>query len=180
METPVVGDALTKPTDVTRPERAAAARIETEGGIDFRPEFASFGARFVGLLIDGAVLAVSMVPGIALIVTGSTGLVVLGVALLVAAFIGVTILYARSVAATGQWLGNRAMSTKIVDARNGRLVPASSAAARFVVRMLISPILLIGFLMALGNPERRTFHDQFAGTVVTRPPRATWSIDDGD
>ena len=37
---------------------------------------------------------------------------------------------------------------------------------------------MIGFLVALGNSQRRTFHDNIAGTVVTRPPRATWSIDD--
>jgi len=42
----------------------------------------------------------------------------------------------------------------------------------------VSSIFLIGFLVALGNSQRRTFHDNFAGTVVTRPPRATWSIDD--
>ena len=37
---------------------------------------------------------------------------------------------------------------------------------------------LIGFLVALGNSQRRTFHDNIAGTVVARRPRATWSIDD--
>jgi uncharacterized RDD family membrane protein YckC len=42
----------------------------------------------------------------------------------------------------------------------------------------VSSILCIGFLVALGNSQRRTFHDNIAGTVVTRPPRATWSIDD--
>ena len=32
--------------------------------------------------------------------------------------------------------------------------------------------------MALGNSQRRTFHDNIAGTVVIRPTRASWSIDD--
>ncbi len=39
-------------------------------------------------------------------------------------------------------------------------------------------ILFFGFLMALGNSQRRTFHDNIAGTVVIRPTRASWSIDD--
>jgi hypothetical protein len=32
--------------------------------------------------------------------------------------------------------------------------------------------------VAFFNGQRRTFHDKMAGTVVTRPPRASWSIDD--
>jgi uncharacterized RDD family membrane protein YckC len=49
---------------------------------------------------------------------------------------------------------------------------------RFVLRYLVSSILLIGYVMAFFDPQRRTFHDNVAGTVVTRPPRARWSIDD--
>jgi uncharacterized RDD family membrane protein YckC len=44
--------------------------------------------------------------------------------------------------------------------------------------MLISMVLFIGFLMALGSSQRRTLHDNIAGTVVIRPARATWSIDE--
>jgi hypothetical protein len=47
-----------------------------------------------------------------------------------------------------------------------------------VIRQLISTIFFIGFLVALGNSQRRAFHDQIAESVVVRPPRATWSIDD--
>ncbi|MGB0113020.1 MAG: RDD family protein, partial [Ilumatobacteraceae bacterium] len=175
---PRVGDALTKPTDVERPERAVAATVESEGGIDFDPEFASFGSRFLGLMIDTAVLVAAMLPGIVILVVGSGPLVLLGVALMIAAFCVITVLYARSVAATGQWIGNRMAATKVVDARNGHMIPVGSAGLRFVIRTLVSPILLIGFLVAFASSDRRTFHDNFAGSVVTRPPRERWSIDD--
>lgn len=175
---PAVGAPLTKPTDVSRPERPAAAVIESDGGIDFRPEFASFGSRALGLLVDVGVLTLLTLPGWLLMLSGSTGGIVAGVMLVFAGFALATVLYARSVARTGQWFGNRVAGTKVVDARNGRSVSAGDAGARFVTRHVVSPVLFFGFLMALGNAQRRTFHDNVAGTVVTRPPRATWSIDD--
>ncbi len=175
---PTVGAALTRPTDVERPERAAAAIIESEGGIGFHPEFASYGARAVGLIVDGLILALVQLPGFVLLVAGSGVIVLLGVVLVIGGFLAATALYARDVARSGQSVGNRVAGTRVVDARNGKTVPTATAATRYVVRMLISPILFLGFLVALTNADRRTFHDQFAGTVVTRPPRATWSIDD--
>lgn len=176
MTTPAVGDALTRPTDVVRP-MADSIVVETEGGIDFRPEFASFADRFLGLVLDLVVINLATLPGLLLIVAGG---VAVGILWYVAVFVGMTVWYARAVAANGQWIGNRFMKTKVVDARNGRTVPAGSAALRFVVRMVFSPILLVGFLMALGNHERRTLHDQLGGTVVTRPPRAVWSIENDE
>lgn len=175
---PVAGAALTKPTDVIRPERVEVARIESGGGIDFDPALASYGARSGGLVIDSIVVSICLLPGIGLILVGSTPLIILGSLLMVAGFGGATVSYARAVSSTGQWIGNRITGTKVVDTRNGRMVTAGDAGLRFVVRYSVSTMFFIGFLVALGNSQRRTFHDNVAGTVVTRPPRATWSIDD--
>jgi len=175
---PAVGAALTKPTDVERPERVEVAHIESEGGIDFDPALASYGTRLGGLLIDTVITTLFMVPGFALVVVGSTPLVVVGMLAMVVGFVAATVMYARAVASSGQWIGNRVTSTTVVDARNGRMITAPEAGLRFVLRSFVSWIFLIGFLVALGNSQRRTFHDNFAGTVVTRPQRATWSIDD--
>jgi uncharacterized RDD family membrane protein YckC len=175
---PAVGAALTKPTDVTRPERAAAAIVETEGGIDFDPDFASFGARAIGLAVDLAILTLWLLPGIALIASGTTALVLLGLVAEVVGFGAATVLYARSVSRSGQSPGNRVARTKVVDARTGRLVSPEEAGLRYALRFLVSIIFFIGFLVAFGDSQRRTFHDKHAGTVVTRPPRASWSIDD--
>ncbi len=163
---------------MARPERAPAAVIESEGGLDFRPEFASFGARALGLLVDTAVVLLLTLPGWVLMLSGSAGAILAGVALGAAGFVVATVVYARGVARTGQSVGNRVAGTTVVDARNGRHVSAGDAGVRFVIRYVVSPILLVGFLTALGNAQRRTFHDNVAGTVVTRPPRASWSIDD--
>jgi len=175
---PAVGAALTKPTDVERPERVEVAHIESEGGIDFDPALASYGTRLGGLLIDTVITTLFMLPGFALVVVGSRPLLVVGMLAMVVGFAAATVMYARAVASSGQWIGNRVTSTTVVDARNGRMITAPEAGLRFVLRSFVSSIFLIGFLVALGNSQRRTFHDNFAGTVVTRPPRATWSIDD--
>ena len=175
---PTVGAPLTKPTDVERPTRPVVADIESEGGIDFDPALASFGARFVGLVIDSLIVLLFLVPGIALAAAGSTPAIIAGFAVQFVGFAAATVLYARSVSRTGQWIGNRVTTTTVVDARNGRMVTPGEAGLRFVIRTLVSPILFIGFLMALFDSQRRSFHDLVAGTVVTRPPRATWSIDD--
>jgi uncharacterized RDD family membrane protein YckC len=175
---PAVGAPLTKPTDVERPARAAAVTIESEGGIDFDPVLASYGDRFVGLVIDTGILLLCMLPGIVLLVTGSTTLIIVGLLVMLAGFVVATVLYGRAVSSTGQWVGNRVTDTKVVDVRNGRTVSAGEAGLRFVIRYFVSSILLIGFLIALFDSQRQTFHDRVAGTVVTQPPRATWSIDD--
>ena len=180
-QTPLVpvGAATTLPTDATRPSIASEVVIEAGDGIAFQPSFASFGARFLGLVIDVVVLTVLCLPGLALLALGSGAfVVVLGATLLFAGFGAATVLYAKGVAATGQSVGNRVTKTRVVDARNGHLIPVGDAGTRYVLRMLISMILFIGFLMALGNSQRRTFHDNIAGTVVIRPARATWSIDE--
>lgn len=173
-----MGAPLTKPTEVERPERATSVRIESQGGLEFDPELASYGARFVGLVIDNLVVLLLLLPGIVLAAVGSMPLVVVGVALVVAGYAVATVSYARAVSSTGRWVGNRVTGTQVVDARNGRTIANGEAGLRFLVRTFVSSILCIGFLVALGNSQRRTFHDQVAGTVVTRPPRATWSIDD--
>lgn len=175
---PTVGAPLTKSTDVERPQQVSVGQLESEGGIDFDPDVASYGARFGGLLIDNLVVSLLLLPGIALVLVGSTASVIVGMLAMMVGFGVATVLYARAVSTTGQWIGNRVTKTKVVDVRNGRMVTAGEAGLRFVIRYLVSSILCIGFLVALGNSQRRTFHDNIAGTVVTRPARATWSIDD--
>lgn len=123
-------------------------------------------------------MLVCLLPGIVLLSTGSTMLAILGLLVMLAGFGVATLLYARAVSRTGQWVGNRVTNTKVVDVRNGRMVTSGEAGLRFVLRYVVSSILFIGFLIALFDSQRQTFHDRVAGTVVTRPPRATWSIDD--
>ncbi len=172
---------LTNPLDVTRPERAQALVVESTGGISFDPEIPSFGPRVVGLLVDTAVLLVCLLPGALVAALGGSGVAtVIGLLVGVVGFVAAATFYARGLVASGQWIGNRVANTRVVDVRNGSYLDIGHAFVRFVVRFVISPIFLIGFLIALGNSQRRTFQDQVAGSVVTRPPRQTWSVSDDE
>jgi uncharacterized RDD family membrane protein YckC len=179
-EAPTEPDApLSSPLDIARPKTAAAAVIESTGGFDFDPDFAGFGHRFVGFLIDSLVLTLFLVPGVAVMVIGGSGLAIaLGILLGVVGIAIATRMSARSVATTGQWIGNRVTNTRVVDARNGAMLSPAYAGTRFVVRQFVSTILLLGFLPALFDSQRRTFHDLLVGSVVIRPPRARWIAGD--
>lgn len=175
---PDVAAPLTDPRDLERPKDAAAVVVESTGAINFDPEFASFSARAAGWAIDTVVTTLAMLPGLVLLFTGSGILQLLSIALIAVGLGLVAGLYTVAVARTGQWLGNRITSTTVVNVSNGKLIDRPHAFTRFAVRALISPILFAGFLLALTDTSRRTFHDQAADTVVIRPSRATWSIDD--
>jgi uncharacterized RDD family membrane protein YckC len=175
---PAVGTSLTKPTDVRRPERRATAVVDLEGGISFDPEFASYASRALGLLVDAVVLALFTAPGIAILAGGGAGRLLLGIVVALLGFGAALVLYARMISRRAQSFGNLVTTTKVVDVRNGRRIGAGEAGLRYALRFTVSMILFAGFLAALGNSERRTFHDRVAGTVVIRRPRETWSIDD--
>lgn len=166
---------LTDPRDLERPTGDNIV-IESTGGLEFRPDFASFGTRFAGALIDGIALSIAMLPGW-LVIVRSSG-IVLGALVLVAGFFLANVWYASSVSRTGQWIGNRIMKTKVVNGINGSNLDMGYAGARFAARHIFSVILLLGFLIALTDPQRRTFHDRVAGSVVVGRQRATWSADD--
>jgi hypothetical protein len=169
---------LTDPRDLERPSDVAAVVLESTGAINFDPVFASLVSRAGGWAIDTAITTLALLPGLVLLFAGSGIVRLLGV-LLIAAGLGlVAWSYTVAVAQSGQWIGNRLMSTTVVNVSNGGFIDQPHAFTRFIVRAMFSPVLFAGFFVALTNTSRRTFHDQAADTVVTRPSRASWSIDD--
>ncbi|NQY58294.1 MAG: RDD family protein [Ilumatobacteraceae bacterium] len=166
-----------EPASAASQTAPAAPTVESDGGLGFDPELAGLDARAGGFLIDSLVLLVFVAPGVVIAIAAAPAI---GVVLAVLGFALATLLYARAVSSRQQWIGNRITDSRVVSVRNGAPIDATHAATRFVARQLISPILLFGFLMALTNPQRRAFHDQLAGSVVTRRPLERWSADDGD
>ena len=173
---PEVGGRLTDPRDLERPSTASDIVVESTGGLSFDPTFASYAQRAVAILVDTVVLGVALVPGIVVVGLGGP-LVVVGLLLMVAAFAAVTFLASRSIAATGQWIGNRVAKTRIVDGINGSTIDTGRAAFRFLARHLVSPVFLFGFIVAFTDSQRRTFHDRLAGSVVVGRTREVWTAD---
>lgn len=165
---PGVGARLTDPRDLERPSAASTIVVESEGGINFDPSFASFGKRAVELIVDTIVLGLAMLPGLVIAaMAGSLWFVGLFVALI--GFVLFVVLAARSIAADGQWLGNRVAGTRIVDGITGANIDVGRAGLRVAVRHLISSVLFLGFLIAFTDGQRRTFHDRLAHRR-DRPP----------
>ncbi|MFT4618221.1 MAG: putative RDD family membrane protein YckC [Minisyncoccia bacterium] len=152
--------------------------IESSGAINFNPEFASIATRFAGFLIDSVATVAALAPGIAILAVGSGALRFSGILITMVGLLLVARWYSSSVSTSGQWIGNRVTNTKVVDVTSGDLLDRGRAASRFLVRALISPVLLLGFIFAFTNSQRRSFHDQFAGSIVTRPTRESWSVHD--
>ncbi|MEM1332232.1 MAG: RDD family protein [Actinomycetota bacterium] len=175
-----VGAALTDARDLERP-RDQPVFIETEGGIAFDPTFAGLHLRAVGFVIDTVVVNLALAPGV-LVVLATSGIVLgaIGVAI---ALVGLALTLrweTRSIARRGRWIGNRITSTTVVDARTGKMLDEGRAAGRVVTRHLLSPVLALGFLPALSDRSRRTFHDRVATSVViTRTPEV-WTAGDPD
>lgn len=138
-------------------------------------QYAGFGVRFGAKVIDGLLLGVVNV-GIQLAVMGPAFLqpkpnldgfwvrYFLAVFLSTAVSAGYTIFLHGKYGAT---LGKRAVRVKVVRA-NGQAIGYSKATVRYFAEFLSSFTLLIGYLMAAFDEERRALHDRICDTRVIR------------
>jgi uncharacterized RDD family membrane protein YckC len=175
---PNVGEVLTDPRDLARPSAASEIVIESEGGLDFDPTFAPFGKRTISIVVDTVIVSLAVLPGLVLISFGGA-LALVGALLALVGFVVFVGFTARGIVASGQSVGNKIADTRVVDGINGSNIDMGRAVLRTAVRHLISPILLLGFIAALPDGQRRTFHDRLAVTVVIGRPREVWTAEDG-
>ncbi|HEX2038760.1 MAG TPA: RDD family protein [Acidimicrobiales bacterium] len=119
---------------------------------------ASIGVRFVAALIDGIILgiAVRILQAVLGFPAGTAVGVLLGIAYF-AYFEGQP---------AGQTLGKRAMNIRVIDFATGGSLDSSKALVRSLVREVSGLACAIGFIWALFNPEKQTWHDLAANTVV--------------
>ncbi|MED1741590.1 RDD family protein [Bacillus swezeyi] len=64
-------------------------------------------------------------------------------------------------------LGKKIMGIQVVEAEGERL-SFGRAAGRFLARSFLSPILLIGYILAFFTEKRQALHDLLAGTIVIK------------
>jgi uncharacterized RDD family membrane protein YckC len=117
---------------------------------------ASFGNRFVALLID-------------VILLGIVGLVLRPLGLFGSALeilVGLAYWGYLEGSPSGQTLGKRAMNIRVIDYATGGPLGVPKALIRYVGRILSSIPCFLGYLWALWDPEKQTWHDKIAGTVV--------------
>jgi uncharacterized RDD family membrane protein YckC len=71
---------------------------------------------------------------------------------------------------TGQTPGDAVFAIKVVDFRDGTGEPIGygRAALRWLVSIVSALALLLGYLWMLWDPEKQTWHDKAAGSVVVK------------
>ncbi|MEZ4901054.1 MAG: RDD family protein [Spirosomataceae bacterium] len=154
--------------------------------------YASFGRRFVALLIDGLILGVAQSIVIAPIMVAiglgavsnadalsdmneqqamgmASGILGATMAIQLVSFIigGVYFVLMESSAKQGT-LGKMAMGLKVTDL-NGNRINTTAAVIRYIGRLVSGAILLIGYIMAAFTAKKQALHDLMASTLVLKP-----------
>ena len=166
---------MTDPRDLERPSTASQIVIEAEGGLDFDPTFATFGTRAFELVVDMVVLSLAMLPGLLVAALGGGSMWIVGLLVAGVGFVAYVVLTARSIARSGRSVGNRTADTRVVDGITGKHIDMGRALLRTLVRHVFSTILMLGFIVAFFDSQRRTFHDLLARTVVVGREREVWT-----
>ena len=129
---------------------------------------ATFGARFVAALIDG--ILVGIVGGGFTLFGDSAGS---GLGTIV----GLAYYVFFEGSASGQTLGKRAMNIRVLDFATGESIGYGRAVVRYIGRILSGIVCLLGYFWMLWDPEKQTWHDKLANSVVVPTsayPVAAW------
>jgi uncharacterized RDD family membrane protein YckC len=138
---------MLRPMDSTSVAVGAAAVPTARSG---------FWRRFVAAVIDGIVIGV--VSGILRAILGNTGE---GLGFLVGAAY-----FTYFHGSTGQTPGNAALSIRVIDLQGGGPIGFPRAFIRWLVSIVSAIVFLLGYLWMLWDPEKQTWHDKAAGSVV--------------
>ncbi|MGH2777346.1 MAG: RDD family protein [Actinomycetota bacterium] len=75
---------------------------------------------------------------------------------------------------SGQTIGKKAMSIRVVRQQDGRPIGWGAAVGRYFGRILSGIACFLGYLWMLWDPEKQTWHDKLTNTVVV--PVAAYPI----
>ena len=160
-----------------------------------RSEYAGIGARFVASLLDGLILGIpasifTYVLTAALMLGNSDimfmmetdpeylsdqeiftfiismfkTIAIVGSITFIVYFLYYTLMESSKWQGT---LGKKIMNVQVAKAEGGR-ISFGRAAGRFLAKSFLSPILMIGYIMAFFTERRQALHDMLAGTIVVK------------
>ncbi len=119
---------------------------------------AGFWIRFAGALIDGILLAIVTVP----LQLALPPAVYYAIALP----LGIAYYVYLEGGAKGQTVGKMAVGIRVYDLANGGSIGYGRAFIRYIGRYVSAIVILLGYLWMLWDPEKQTWHDKMAGSVV--------------
>lgn len=130
---------------------------------------ASFGIRLAAFLIDVVALGI-----LGVILRALLGFVLGNVVGLV---VGLGYYAYFEGSPSGQTPGKRAMNIRVIDFANGGPIDPGRALVRYLGRILSTIPCLLGYFWMLWDPQKQTWHDKVATTVVVPTsdyPVAAW------
>jgi uncharacterized RDD family membrane protein YckC len=119
---------------------------------------AGFWRRFVGLIIDGIIVGIA--DGILRAILGYSAGVSLG---LVVSIVYFTVLIGNS---RGQTVGQMAMGIRVIDFNTGGPIGYGRAFIRWLVSIVSTIVLFLGYFWMLWDKEKQCWHDKAANDVV--------------
>jgi uncharacterized RDD family membrane protein YckC len=139
-------------------------------------ERASFGPRAIAYVIDGVIIGggifiVIIILGIlaAALPSGIRGIMILIGGLAYLAMIVVGICYQPYFwMKSGQTIGQKLMSIKVVDGETGAVISTSKAVIRYLILAISGGFCALLLLWPLWDPLKEALHDKVAKTVVVK------------
>jgi uncharacterized RDD family membrane protein YckC len=127
-------------------------------------QYASFGKRFLAVLLDGVILSI-----INILVGFVLGLILGDAGTPVGSLVGILIAwlyYAYQESSDKQaTIGKQALKIVVTDLE-GKRIDFVKATIRYFSKIISSLILLIGYIMAAFTEKKQALHDIIAGTLV--------------
>jgi uncharacterized RDD family membrane protein YckC len=119
---------------------------------------AGFWIRVLAQIIDGLILAV---PSVILFL-----ILDFGIAYVLSILLAATYFVYFEGGPTGQTLGKKAVGIRVIDLRAGGPIGYGRSLLRYVVEVVFSGILFLGYLWMLWDREKQTWQDKAANSVV--------------
>lgn len=162
-----------EPAPIPHPTETVAIVRKKTGSLDYSTyPAAGFRVRLAASIVDGAFTAVlgklAILPFKGMLLTdewSSLATVLFQLEL----GIVINILYCVfPLTLYGRTIGKRCLGLRVISTKGGDLSVGQACVRELLGKTLSSLFLMAGFLVALGNDERRTFHDWLASTRVVR------------
>lgn len=126
---------------------------------------ANFGQRLVAVIVDAIIVtAVTWILLLVLAGIGDEGGAVVGY--LLAIVFGVAYFAYLEGGPTGQTLGKKVMSIRVIDANTGGPIGYGRGVGRYFARWISSIPCLLGYFWMLWDREKQTWHDKICSCVV--------------
>jgi uncharacterized RDD family membrane protein YckC len=117
-----------------------------------------FWRRFAAAFVDGLVLAIPNAIFIAALDYATANVLSL--------LVGISYFTYFEGGPTGQTLGKRALGIRVIDFKGGGPIGYGRGLLRYIARFLSAIVFFLGYFWMLWDPEKQTWQDKIAGTVV--------------